>query len=163
MEPRQAIETIGHREMCRRAGVARVTVDRAHRENRFAPTKAGRKMQAVVAAEGLGNGVEPGDQPDLPIQDPLLVQIKRAELAKKEADASEKERKNAEAEDRLLPADEIAARVGHAGAQLRAGLDGVRREIEAQLPDDCREAILATFDAGVGLTVGAITRAWKGT
>ena len=94
--------------------------------------------------------------------DPIQVQIKRAELAMKEAGAAEKERKNAEAESRLLPADEVAARIGHAGAQLRTGLDGVRREIEAQLPDDCRDAILATFDAGVGLTVGAVTKAWEG-
>ena len=120
MEPRQAIEIIGLNEMVRRSGVARVTVQRARSDNRFAPTKAGRKMQAVVAAEGLGNGVEPGDQPDLPIQDPLLIQIKRAELAKKEADASEKERKNAEAEGRLLPAADIAAAYGYSTAHSSA-------------------------------------------
>ena len=163
MNVAEAIDLIGIREMARRAGVSKATVDRSKKANRFSHTIAGRKMKSVCSAEGLEiGGGETAGQGDLPIQDPIALQIKKAELAKKEADLSEKERKNAEAEGRLLPAADVASRVGHAGAQLRTGLDGVRREIEAQLPDDCRDAILATFDAGVGLTVGAVTKAWEG-
>ena len=163
MNVSEAIDLIGIREMARRAGVAKATVERAKRANLFSHTIAGRKMRTVCSVEGMEIGGAPtAGQGDLSIEDPLPQQLKRAQLVRAEAEASKMERLNSEAEGRLLPAADVASRVGHAGAQLRTGLDGVRREIEAQLPDDCRDAILATFDSGVGLTVGAVTKAWEG-
>ena len=119
-------------------------------------------MASVIAAEGFRIGEDEPSQPDLPLDEPVSIEIKKAELAKKRADAAKIERLNAEAEGRLLPADEVAGRIGHAGAQLRTGLDGLRREIEAQLPEDCRDAILGTFDAGIELTIRAFSDALEG-
>ena len=156
---RDALDSITIRELMALARVSRATITAAKDRGDLMDTPAGRRMRRVLEERCGLDPLEPGRGRAGRLADrdadPIRVQIKRAELAMKEAGASEKERKNAEAESRLLPADEVAARIGHAGAQLRTGLDGVRREIEAQLPDDCRDAILATFDAGVGLTVGA--------
>ena len=161
MEVSQAIELIGLREMSRRAGVSKPTVEKARNTNGFCDTIAGRKMRSVCAAEGFEIGGVSGEQPDLPIQDPLAVQIKQAQLAKNQADAATATRKNAEAEGLLLPADEVAGRIGHAGAQLRTVIDGVRREMEAQLPEDIRDAILETYDAGFSIGLDAVTKAWE--
>ena len=93
---------------------------------------------------------------------PIVSQIKDAQLRQTLAAAAEKERKNAEAEGRLLPADEVAAKVGHAGAQLRTGIDGGRRRIEALLCEGCREVIVAEYDGTMRTTIDAVLKAWEG-
>ena len=165
MKVREAIETIGMQRLADLAGCTRTTIDRTKQRGDVSSSPTGARIRQAIRDEGLqldGDVPTGGEQQDLPMDQPIVSQIKDAELRQKLAAAAEKERKNAEAEGLLLPAAEVVARIGHAGAQLRRGLDGVRREIEAQLPDDCREAILETFDAGVGLTVGAVTKAWEG-
>ena len=72
------------------------------------------------------------------------------------------ERLNAEAMGALLKRPDVEAAVAHGGAQLRTGIDAARREIDAQLPDDCREAILATFDDAFEVTLAAVSKAWEG-
>ena len=101
-------------------------------------------------------------QPDLPMEQPVVSQIKDAQLRHTRAAAAEKERKNAEAEGRLLPADEVAAKVGHAGAQLRTGIDGGRRRIEALLCEGCRDLIVAEYDGTMRTTIDAVLKAWDG-
>ena len=169
MDVTQAINIIGQREMVRRAGVSVATVERAKRENRLAPTKAGRKMLAVIQAEGLGNGTAApaGDAPDpeqqdLPIDDPLLIRIKKEELRKKAADAEKQERLNAEAEGRLVPVEDVAARHGLAGSQLRATIDAVRRDMDTTLCDGCREVVLSGYDAGWQAGIQAALKALEG-
>ena len=61
--------------------------------------------------------------------------------------------------EQLVKATEVAERMGHVGTQLRKGFETLRRDLELQLPDDCREAILGTFDAGVLAAIKAVTKA----
>ena len=167
MNVREAIETIGMQRLAELAGCTRTTIDRTkvqkgvisgNHDGRAHP--AGDPRPGAIPLDG--------DRPDRrgatrfadPDQ-PIVSQIQDAALRQKLAAAAEKERKNAEAEGRLLPADEVASRIGHAGAQLRTVVDGVRREIEAQLPDDLRAAILETYDAGFKLGLDAVTKAWE--
>ena len=107
----------------------------------------GARIRQAIRDEGLKLD---GDVPTGGEQS-IVSQIKDAELRQKMAAAAEKERKNAEAEGRLVPADEVASRIGHAGAQLRTVIDGVRRDIEVRLPEDLRDTILDAYDAGFKL------------
>ena len=123
----------------------------------------GARIRQAIRDQGLvldGDVPTGGVQPDLPMEQPVVSQIKDAQLRHTRAAAAEKERKNAEAEGRLLPADEVAAKVGHAGAQLRTGIDGGRRRIEALLCEGCRDLIVAEYDGTMRTTIDAVLKAW---
>ena len=139
------------------AGCSRTTIDRTKVRGAFSSSPTGARIRQAIRDQGLALD---GDVPTGGEQS-IVSQIKDAELRQKVAAAAEKERKNAEAEGRLLPADEVAVAVGHAGAQLRIGLDAARRSLEAVLCDSCREAALERLEADHSLTVGAVTTAWE--
>ena len=61
--------------------------------------------------------------------------------------------------EQLVKATEVTELMGHVGTQLRKGFETLRRDLELQLPDDCREAILGTFDAGVLAAIKAAAKA----
>ena len=164
MNVREAIETIGMDRLAKLAGCTRTTIDRTKQKGDFSSSPTGARIRQAIRDQGLaldGDQVG-GEQPDLPMEQPIVSQIKDAELRQKVAAAAEKERKNAEAEGRLLPADEVAAKVGHAGAQLRTGIDGGRRRIEALLCEGCREVIVAEYDSTMRTTIDAVLKAWEG-
>ena len=58
-----------------------------------------------------------------------------------------------------VPVSEVAERMQRAGTHFRKGLEGLRRDLELQLPDDCRDTILETFDAGVAATIKSVSEA----
>ena len=165
MEVREAIDTIGHARLAVLSGVARATIDRTRIRNAVSLTAAGRRVRQAIIDQGIDladGAMDDGSQPDLPMEAPTDLRLRRAQMAKAEADAAEKQRKNAEAEGRLLPADEVAAKVGHAGAQLRTGIDGGRRRIEALLCEGCRDVIVAEYDGTMRTTIDAVLKALEG-
>ena len=157
MNVSEAIETIGQVRLAELAGCARTTIDRTKQRGAFSSGQTGARIRQAIRDQGLaldGDAQTGGEQS-------IISQIKDAELRQKMAAAAEKERHNAEAEGRLVPANEVAAAVGNAGAQLRIGLDAARRSLEAILCDSCREAALERLEADHSLTVGAVTTAWE--
>ena len=157
---REAMDSIPIRELAALARVSRATITAAKDRGDLMDTPAGRRMRRVLEDRC---GLDPLDpaaadaQGDLPIADPIQVQIKRAELAMKEAAAAEKERKNAEAESRPAAPDEVAAKVGHAGALLRTVIRGAPGDGSAIARGYPRPAILETYDAGFTVGIGAVT------
>ena len=165
MNVREAIETIGMQRLADLAGCTRTTIDRTKQRGDVSSSPTGARIRQAIRDQGLaldGDVPTGGAQPDLPMDQPIVSQIKDAELRQKVAAAAEKERKNAEAEGRLLPADEIAAAVGHAGAQLRTGLDGGRRRIEALCCEGCRDVIVAEYDGTMRTGIDAVLKALGG-
>ena len=168
MNVREAIETIGMQRLAELAGCTRAlatTIDRTKQRGDVSSSPTGARIRQAIRDQGLaldGDVPTGGAQPDLPMDQPIVSQIKDAELRQKMAAAAEKERKNAEAEGRLLPADEVAAKVGHAGAQLRTGIDGGRRRIEAFLCEGCRDVFCAEYDGTMRTTIDAVLKAWEG-
>ena len=166
MDVREAITLIGSAAMCKESGVAKVTVDVAKKNNRFQETSAGQKMRNVCKAHALdvdgvnGNGED--GQAELPIADPLLVRIKKEELRQKAADADKRERLNAEADGRLVPAGDVAARHGLAGTHLRTTIDSVRRDLDTTLCEGCRDVIVAEYDGTMRTTIDAVLKALEG-
>ena len=165
MNVSEAIETIGQARLAELAGCTRATIDRTKIRGDVSSSPTGARIRQAIRGEGValdGDVPTGGEQPDLPMQPPVVEQIRAAELRQKRAAAAEKERKNAEAEGRLLPADEVAAKVGHAGAQLRTGIDGGRRRIEALCCEGCREVIVAEYDGTMRTTIDAVLKALEG-
>ena len=164
MNVREAIETIGMQRLAELAGCTRTTIDRTKQRGDVSSSPTGARIRQAIRNEGLAldGDVVGGEQPDLPMDQPIVSQIKAAELRQKVAAAAEKERKNAEAEGRLLQADEVAAKIGHAGAQLRTGIDGGRRRIEPLLCEGCREVFIAEYDGTMRTTIDAVLKAWEG-
>ena len=164
MNVREAIETIGMQRLAELAGCTRTTIDRTKQRGDFSSSPTGARIRQAIRDQGLAldGDVVGGEQPDLPMDQPIVSQIKAAELRQKVAAAAEKERKNAEAEGRLLQADEVAAKIGHAGAQLRTGIDGGRRRIEPLLCEGCREVFIAEYDGTMRTTIDAVLKAWEG-
>ena len=165
MNVREAIETIGMQRLADLAGCTRTTIDRTKQRGDVSSSPTGARIRQAIRDQGLaldGDVPTGGVQPDLPMETPLVIRLNQAKLEKAEADAAEKKRKNAEAEGRLLPAGEVAARVGHAGAQLRTGIDGGRRRIEALLCEGCREVFIAEYDGTMRTTIDAVLKAWEG-
>ncbi len=165
MNVREAIETIGMQRLAELAGCTRTTIDRTKQRGDVSSSPTGARIRQAIRDQGLaldGDVPTGGVQPDLPMEEPIGIRLRRAQAGKAEADRAEKERKNAEAEGRLLPADEVAARVGHAGAQLRTGIDGGRRRLEALLCEGCRDVIVAEYDSTMRTTIDAVLKAWEG-
>ena len=117
MNVSEAIETIGQVRLAELAGCARLTIDRAKLRGAFSSTPTGARIRQAIRDQGLALD---GDAPTGGEQS-IVSQIKDAELRQKVAAAAEKERKNAEADGRLVPADEVASRIGHAGGAAADG------------------------------------------
>ena len=164
MNVREAIETIGMQRLAELAGCTRTTIDRTKQRGDVSSSPTGARIRQAIRDQGLAldGDVVGGEQPDLPMDQPIVSQIKDAQLRQTLAAAAEKERKNAEAEGRLLQADEVAAKIGHAGAQLRTGIDGGRRRIEPLLCEGCREVFIAEYDGTMRTTIDAVLKAWEG-
>ena len=127
MNVREAIETIGMQRLAGLAGCTRTTIDRTKQRGDVSSSPTGARIRQAIRGEGIaldGDVPAGGEQPDLPMETPLAIRLNQAKLEKAEADAAEKQRKNAEAEARLLPADEVASRIGHGGRSCGRGWTG---------------------------------------
>ena len=161
---RDALNQITINELASRARVAPATITRLKLRGEFTRSEASRRIEEVLVSDDLWTvraGAHPA-QGDLPIQDPVHTQIKRAELAKKIEEERKLKMLNDRAEGMLLPVEDVKARLGMAGALLRTGVDGARRSLEAVCCDGCRGAVTAEFDGAMGATISAVARALKG-
>ena len=60
---------------------------------------------------------------------------------------------------KMLPIEEVAAKLREAANHYRLGMEALRRDLKAQAPDDFCEAMLATFDNGEKATRKAMAKA----
>ena len=161
---RTALNQITINELASRARVAPATITRLKLRGEFTRSEASRRIEEVLVADDLW-AVRAGAHPaqgDLPIQDPVHTQIKRAELAKKIEEERKLKMQNDQVAGLLLPVEDVKSRIGSAGALLRTGVDGARRSIEVVCCDGCRDAVVTEFDAAIGATVEAVARALEG-
>ena len=159
-----ALDQIPLNELSKRAHVATATIIRLKLRGDFTSAPASGRIRQVLISDGLWpkDGDDAAAQGDLPMQDPVHTQIKRAELAKKIEEGRKIRRLNDEAAGILLPVEDVKSRIGSAGALLRTGVDGARRSIEAVCCDGCRDAVTTEFDGAIGATIGAVVRALEG-
>ena len=88
MNVREAIETIGMQRLAGLAGCTRTTIDRTKVRGDVSSSPTGARIRQAIRDEGIvldGDVPTGGVQPDLPIEQPIVSQIKDAELRQKMA------------------------------------------------------------------------------
>lgn len=107
----------------------------------IAKTPSGRYSVAKCRA-WIAEHIPPPNGSDRAVPDSELnVAIKRAELAKTEAQAKAIDLKNAILEGRLVDREEIELRAGEMGARIRQRLESVADEMQMSFPPELRQEL----------------------
>ena len=154
MDVKAMLDTIPVRTLAKAANVSPGTVTRAKLRNSCSDTPAGRRLQAALDAR-FGPGTPAYSAA-------LKDDLQREDLKAKRERARQLKIQNDLSEERLLPAQEVGARLAAAGAQLRTGVEGARRSVSALCCEDCREGVLTALEAAMRSTVEGVGKALAG-
>ena len=91
------------------------------------------------------------------------VEAKRlADIRKRELEIAKLERENDEAAGLLVPLTEMEERHRAAATEMRRGLEAMRRDMGAVVPEEAADAVLASFESGADRLRKRVARALAG-
>ena len=151
------------------AGIPRPTAYRVKAEGRIPSGKNGQLIQELIRdalqpSKNRSRSAHPGmlvpEHEMMPAEADAQWRIHRAGLQK--AKRIEQERRNAEAEGRLVDVDVVRDRIAAAGVELLRGFENLRRSVETVCCPECRDAVVDAVSASTGDVARQIGKALAG-